>query len=173
MLLLCNFRLDFLPSENYPSDLFAVFCIRKENLSSVFKANSRVWERKPLGAEVLVSRELFHRNAMQQHWWLEAEPTTSFQSCCISGRETTERRQDEFVSVSQYPPAPQCRLHNFLRESRIPTVSNCVYSTSPGIEPGSRLFPWFYLWKCYKSKAMIFWCLFWNLSDMVYVLYYI
>lgn len=129
-LLLCNFRLGFLPSENYPSDLFAVFCIRKENLSPVFKANSRVWQRKPLGAEVLVSGELFHRNAMQQHWWLEAQSTTSFQSCCILGRQTIERCQDEFVSVSQYPPAPQRRLHNFLRESRDPAVSNCVNSTS-------------------------------------------
>lgn len=128
-LLLCNFRLGFLPSENYPSDLFAVFCIRKENLSSVFKANSRVWQRKPLGAEVLVSRELFHRNAVQQHWRLEAESTTSFQSCCIWGRQTIERWQDEFVYVSQYPPAPQCRLHDFLRESRDATLANCVYST--------------------------------------------
>lgn len=40
-------RLDFLPSENYPSDLFAVFCIRRENLNSVFQANNRVWQRKP------------------------------------------------------------------------------------------------------------------------------
>lgn len=64
MLLLCNFMLGFLPSESYPSDLFAVFCIERENLSSVFKVNSRAWQRKRLEAEVLVSRELFHRNAM-------------------------------------------------------------------------------------------------------------
>lgn len=141
MLLLCNFRLGFLPSENYPSDLFAVFCTRRENLSSVFKANSRVWQRKPMGAEVLVSRELFHRNAVhQQHWWLEAESTTSFQSCCIWGRQSVERWQDEFASVSQYPPAPQRRLHDFLRESRIPTVSNCVYSTSQE-QTRLRIFP--------------------------------
>lgn len=53
-------------------------CFTSENLSSLFKANSRVWEREPRAAEVNASCELFHSNVMQQYWWLEQNPPLLF-----------------------------------------------------------------------------------------------